>query len=142
MSDFITSFDICSSGLSAQRQKMDVIVSNIANASTIQTPEGGPYKRKVAVLTAEPVSAKFDSTLKDALSQVKVQEIVEDPEGFKQVFDPNHPNADEKGYVTYPNVNVVTEMADMITVNRAYEACVTALDASKNMVLKALDIGK
>ncbi len=142
MSDFITSFDICSSGLSAQRQKMDVIVSNIANASTIQTPEGGPYKRKVAVLAAEPVGGKFDSTLKDALSQVKVQEILEDPEGFKQVFDPNHPNADEKGFVTYPNVNVVTEMADMITVNRAYEACVTALDASKNMVLKALDIGK
>jgi len=73
---------------------------------------------------------------------VKVQEVIEDAEGLKKVHDPSHPNADEQGYVTYPNVNVVTEMADMITANRAYEACVTAMDASKNMVLKALDIGK
>jgi flagellar basal-body rod protein FlgC len=71
-----------------------------------------------------------------------VQEVIEDAEGLKKVHDPTHPNADEQGFVTYPNVNVVTEMADMITVNRAYEACVTALDATKNMALKALDIGK
>ena len=140
--DFITSFDICASGLTAQRKKMDVIVSNLANASTIQTPEGGPYKRKVAVLAAEPVRGKFGAALEEAISQVKVTEIVEDGEGLKKVHDPAHPNADEQGFVTYPNVNVVTEMADMITANRAYEACVTALDASKNMVLKALDIGK
>jgi len=140
--DFITSFDICSSGLSAQRKKMDVIVSNLANASTIQTPEGGPYKRKVAVLAAQPVQGKFGAALQEALSEVKVTEIIEDGEGLKKVHDPTHPNADEQGFVTYPNVNVVTEMADMITANRAYEACVTALDASKNMVLKALDIGK
>jgi len=140
--DFITSFDICSSGLSAQRKKMDVIVSNLANASTIQTPEGDPNKRKVAVLAAEPVKGKFGAALQEALSEVKVTEIIEDGEGLKKVHDPTHPNADEQGFVTYPNVNVVTEMADMITANRAYEACVTALDASKNMVLKALDIGK
>ena len=140
--DFITSFDICASGLTAQRKKMDVIVSNLANASTIQTPEGGPYKRKVAVLAAEPVSGKFGAALPDALSQVKVLEVIEDAEGLKKDHDPAHPNADEQGFVTYPNVNVVTEMADMITANRAYEACVTAMDASKNMVLKALDIGK
>ena len=140
--DFITSFDICSSGLSAQRKKMDVIVSNLANASTIQTPEGGPYKRKVAVLAAEPVKGKFGAALQEALSEVKVTEIIEDGEGLKKVHDPTHPNADAQGFVTYPNVNVVAEMADMITANRAYEACVTALDASKNMVLKALDIGK
>jgi flagellar basal-body rod protein FlgC len=76
--DFITSFDISASGLSAQRKKMDVIVSNLANASTIQTPEGGPYKRKVVVLAAEPVNGKFGNALKDALSQVKVQEVFED----------------------------------------------------------------
>ena len=140
--DFITSFDISASGLSAQRKKMDVIVSNLANASTIQTPEGGPYKRKVVVLAAEPVNGKFGNALKDALSQVKVQEVFEDAEGLKKVHDPTHPSADDQGFVTYPNVNVVTEMADMITVNRAYEACVTALDATKNMTLKALDIGK
>ena len=140
--DFITSFDICASGLTAQRKKMDVIASNLANAGTIQTPEGGPYKRKVAVLAAEPVGGRFGAALQDALSRVKVQEVIEDAEGRKKVHDPSHPNADEQGYVTYPNVNVVTEMADMITANRAYEACVTAMDASKNMVLKALDIGK
>jgi flagellar basal-body rod protein FlgC len=140
--DFIASFDISASRLSAQRKKMDVIVSNLANASTIQTPEGGPYKRKVVVLAAEPVNSKFGNALSDALSQVKVQEIFEDGEGLKKVHDPTHPNADDQGFVTYPNVNVMTEMADMITVNRAYEACVTALDVTKNMTLKALDIGK
>ena len=92
--DFITSFDICASGLTAQRKKMDVIVSNLANAGTIQTPEGGPYKRKVAVLAAEPVGGKFGAALQDALSQVKVQEVIEDAEGLKNVHDPSHPNAD------------------------------------------------
>lgn len=140
--DIFTTFSICSSGLTAQRAKMDVIVSNLANANTTKTPEGGPYKRRIAVLAAEPLKEDFDSKLKDALRTVRVEGITEDPEGIKMIYDPSNPEADEKGFVAYPNVNAITEMADMITANRAYEACVTAFDATKNMAVKALDIGR
>lgn len=140
--DFSTTFKIIGTGLSAQRVKMDVIVANLANATTTQTPEGGPYKRKIVVFGSEPVKGKFQNRLKDALNSVKVKEIVVDNSGFKQVFDPTHPDADSSGLLSLPNVNLVSEMADMITANRAYEACVTAFDASKNMALKTLDIGK
>jgi flagellar basal-body rod protein FlgC len=87
---------------------MDAIVSTHPNASTTPTPEGGPYKRKIAGLAAEPVSGKFGAALQDALSQVKVQEGIEDAEGLKKVPDPAHPTADQQGYVTNPTVNVVT----------------------------------
>jgi flagellar basal-body rod protein FlgC len=140
--DIFTTFNICSSGLTAQRAKMDVIVSNLANANTTKTPEGGPYKRRIAVLAAEPLKEDFDSKLKDALRTVRVEGVMEDPEGIKMVYDPSNPGADEKGFVAYPNVNAITEMADMITANRAYEACITAFDATKNMAVKALDIGR
>jgi flagellar basal-body rod protein FlgC len=140
--DFFASFKICGSGLEAQRAKMDVVVSNLANVNTTKTPEGGPYKRKVIVLSAEALSEGFESKLRDALKKVQVESVVEDPDGLRQVYEPNHPHANEQGFVAYPNVNVVCEMADMITANRAYEASVTAFDATKNMALKTLDIGK
>ncbi len=140
--DFLTSFKICGSGLEAQRAKMDVVVSNLANVNTTKTPEGGPYRRKVIVLTSEALGDGFESKLRDALKKVQVEAIVEDPDGLRQVYEPNHPHANEQGFVAYPNVNVVSEMADMITANRAYEASVTAFDATKNMALKTLDIGK
>ncbi|HRT61007.1 MAG TPA: flagellar basal body rod protein FlgC [Syntrophales bacterium] len=140
--DFFTSFRICGSGLEAQRAKMDVVVSNLANVNTTKTPEGGPYKRKVIVLSTEALSEGFESKLRDALKKVQVEGIVEDPDGLRQVYEPNHPHANEQGFVAYPNVNVVSEMADMITANRAYEASVTAFDATKNMAIKTLDIGK
>jgi flagellar basal-body rod protein FlgC len=131
--DFFTSFKICGSGLAAQRAKMDVVASNLANVNTTSTPEGGPYRRKMIA---------FDETLRDALNKVKVDSVVDDGRAFKTVYDPSHPDADAKGFVTMPNVNPVLEMADMISATRAYEACVTALDATKNMALKTLDIGK
>ena len=115
--EFFTTFDIIGSGLSAQRKKMDVVTSNIANASTTSTPEGGPYKRKV-------------------------NQVREDAEGFKKIFDPAHPDADPEGMVTLPNVNLMLEMTDLITASRAYEANATAFDAIKNMALKAMEIGK
>ncbi len=139
--DFITSFKICSSGLAAQRAKMDVTASNIANVETTRTQEGGPYRKKTIVLTSEPVADNFDSALKDAVKMVKVAEIVEDKD-VKMVYDPSHPDADKKGFVAKPNINLVMEMADMISASRTYEACVTAFDATKNMVLKTLEMGK
>jgi flagellar basal-body rod protein FlgC len=142
--DFLTSFRICSSGFAAQRAKMDVISSNLANVSTTSTPEGGPYKRKIAVFSSENVNTKFSfgDKLRDAVKGVSLKEVVQDKEGAKKVYNPSHPAADEQGNVAMPNVNVVTEMTDMITASRAYEACVTAFDATKNMALKTLDIGK
>ena len=140
--DFATTFKICGSGLAAQRAKMDVVSSNLANAGTTKTEEGGPYRRKMVVLKAEPVKETFDRTLEGALSEVKVDQIAEDLSPMKSVYDPAHPDADEKGFVTLPNVNVITEMADMINVGRSYEAVVTAFDATKNMALKTLEIGK
>lgn len=138
--DFLTSFEICSSGLAAQRAKMDVITSNIANIDTTHTSEGGPYKRKKVVLASETTSA-FTSKLNDAVRKVKVDAVVEE-KGIRMMYDPSHPDADAKGFVSMPNINLVMEMADMITTSRNYEACVTAFDATKNMTLKALEIGK
>jgi len=140
--DFFTSFKICGSGLAAQRAKMDVVASNLANVNTTSTPEGGPYRRKMVVISSEPAVEAFDETLRNALNMVKVDSVVDDGQAFKKVYDPSHPDADAKGFVTMPNVNPVLEMADMISATRAYEACVTALDATKSMALKTLDIGK
>jgi len=138
----MTSFKICGSGLAAQRAKMDVITSNLANVSTTRTAEGGPYKKKTVSLTAEGVEGHFDSTIKDALKAVKIEGVTEDPNAVKMVYDPAHPDADANGNVAVPNINVVTEMADMIMASRAYEAVVTAFDATKNMALKTLEMGR
>jgi len=136
--DFLTTFKICGSGLAAQRAKMDVIVSNLANINTTRTQEGGPYKRKVVTFSSEPVKGSFN----DILQTVKIEDIVQDEGSIKTVFDPAHPDADARGFVAMPDINTIAEMAEMITANRAYEASVTAFDATKNMALKTLEMGK
>lgn len=136
--EFLTTFKICGSGLAAQRAKMDVIISNLANINTTRTQEGGPYRRKTIIFSSEPIKGSFN----DILQMVKVEDVVEDKESVKMVFDPAHPDADSEGIVAMPDINTVSEMADMITANRAYEACVTAFDATKNMAFKALELGK
>ena len=140
--DFITSFKICGSGLAAQRAKMDVISSNLANVNTTRTEEGGPYKKKNIALAAEELENQFDATIRDAVKTVKIDSISEDPNAVKMVYDPSLPDADAKGYVAMPNINVISEMVDMVTVSRAFEAVVTAFDATKNMALKTLEMGK
>ncbi|MEI6609973.1 MAG: flagellar basal body rod protein FlgC [Deltaproteobacteria bacterium] len=140
--EFFTTFKICAAGLSAQRAKLDVITSNIANVNTTSTPEGGPYKRKTTTFFAEPLKEGFDKSLADAVRIVKVQNVIDESGGFKRIYDPAHPDADKDGVVTLPNVNIMLEMTDLITASRSYEACATAFDAAKNMALKAMDIGK
>ena len=140
--DISDTFKVCGSALSVQRARMDVITSNIANADVTRTAEGGPYRKKIAVLTSETLKEGFGDTLLDAMKTVKVNEIVEDTSPPRMVHDPAHPDADAKGYVAMPNVNVVSEMAELIVVGRAYEAMVTAFDATKQMALKTLEIGK
>ena len=140
--DFFATFKICGTGLSAQRAKMDVITSNLANVNTTSTSEGGPYKRKIITFTPEPLKQGFDKALEGAVRAVKVKGITEDKEGIKRVYDPAHPDADKDGYVSFPNVSAMVEMADMITASRTYEACATAFDAAKSMAVTAIGIGK
>lgn len=139
-------FDISASGLTAQRLRMDVIASNIANAETTRASfENGrpvPYRRKMTVM--EPIRADFRDVLKRKLATkgVRVTQIREDPSPFKQVYLPTHPDADENGMVHMPNVDLVKEMVDLISATRSYEANVTALNASKAMFMKSLEIGR
>ncbi len=144
--DLFTAMDTSSSALSAERTRMNLISSNLANVNTTRTPEGGPYKRKDAVFSATPVVDGFGRALDGAtgkhLRQVSVTEIVEDKSAPRMQYDPGHPDADPQGYVAMPNVNVVEEMADMITATRVYEANVMTAQAAKNMALKTLEISK
>jgi flagellar basal-body rod protein FlgC len=145
--DFFTSMDISSSALTAERTRMNLISSNIANANSTRTQEGGPYKRKDAVFASTPPApGSFKTALLNASKKssmgVEVVDVVEDRNPPRMQYDPSHPDADTQGYVAYPNVNVVEEMADMITATRAYEANVTASQAAKSMALKTLEIGK
>lgn len=144
--DLFTSMQTSSSALTAERTRMNLISSNLANANTTRTPEGGPYRRKDAVFAATPVEGQFgkalDSASKQHLRQVTVTEIVEDKGQPRMQYDPGHPDADAQGYVAMPNVNVIEEMADMISATRVYEANVMAAQAAKGMALKTLEIGR
>ncbi len=147
-----TAMDISGSGLTAQRLRLDLIAANLANADTTRTEQGGPYRRQIAVLAPRGGTNIFSGYLGAALGRstgatggvggVRVEAIVQDQTPFKLKYDPSHPDADENGYVKLPNVNVVTEMVDMIEATRAYEANVTAINSAKTMALKALEIGR
>ena len=141
-----TSIDISASGMTAQRLRSDIISQNLANVNSTSSQEGGAYRRKTVVFSEKNATAFSDvllSTAGTVGSGVKVTKIVEDYETpMSKVYDPAHPDADEDGYVTYPNVNVVTEMTNLIDASRSYEANVTAFNASKSMALKGLEIGK
>jgi flagellar basal-body rod protein FlgC len=144
--DFFNSMNISSSALSAERTRMNLISSNLANANATRTPEGGPYKRKDAVIASTPVENRFSRALDNVAAQgsrqVVVQQIIEDRNPPRMQYDPAHPDADAQGYVAMPNVNVIEEMADMINATRTYEANVTAVQAAKSMAMKTLEIGK
>ncbi len=157
---------ISASGLRAQRIRQNVIASNLANAETTRTKEGGPYKRQMVVLRENPVDpdksfvfgpdrmqgfTTHDNHIpipdsgtpidKDNVgSGVEVAAIEQDPTPPRLVYDPSHPDADPQGYVAMPNINVVQEMTDMITATRSYEASVTAMNSTKTMLMKAMDI--
>ena len=143
---FFKSMKISSAGLSAQRLRMNILSSNLANAQSSRTEEGGPYKRKDVVFSAVGVDGPFkshlDETMETQLKKPKVVSIHEDMKEPRSVFDPSHPDANEDGYVKLPNIQVMNEMVNMITATRAYEANATALNESKQMAMKALEIGR
>lgn len=142
--------EISASGLSAQRTRLNIIAQNLANAQTTRTAEGGPYRRQVTVFQAVPFVSHLKRAMdgpdyaagRDPRRGVLVSGVEGDTAPFKKVYDPTHPDADKAGYVTYPNVNVVVEMTNLINASRSYEANVAAVSASKSMALKALEIGR
>jgi flagellar basal-body rod protein FlgC len=138
-------FAVAASALRAERMRLDVIASNLANANTTRTEEGGPYRRRHVIFETEPMGSDFAETVAalgtaDARRGVEVTAVVEDPTPPRMVFDPGHPDANAEGYVAYPNVNPVLEMVDLMAATRAYEANVQVVTATKRMSESALSI--
>lgn len=142
------SFNINSSGMTAQRFRMDIISENIANANTTRTEDGTPYVRKVVTFAEKGTQTPFSRILNERLDHysgrgVKVTTVQDDTwTQMNIVYDPSHPDADANGYVTYPNVNTVTEMTNLIDASRSYEANATAFNASKNLATRGLELGQ
>lgn len=145
---FFKSINVSATGLTAERLRMDIISKNIANADTTRTSAGTPYRRQMAIFKEQTSGNSFQQFLNEAQGKstggngVEVVKIAEDQTAFKRVYNPGHPDADEEGYLLMPNVDVVTEMVNLISASRGYEANVTALNASKTMAAKALEIGR
>jgi flagellar basal-body rod protein FlgC len=142
--DFFAALDIAASGLTAQRVRMNTVSSNLANAQTTRSAEGGPYRRLDPIFAARALPVGFGAALKVALGRemqaVEVQGIARDPRPPRLVYDPKHPDADPRGYVQLPNVNVVEEMVNMMTASRTYEANLLAVQTLKGMAQRALSI--
>lgn len=140
-------FDICASGMTAQRFRTDIIAENVANVNTTRTEDGTPYRRKM-VTFAERDKDTFHTLFTNRMRRyggngVKVAKILDDEEtDYIMKYDPSHPDADENGYVSYPNVNIVQEMTDLIDASRGYEANVTAFNSVKSMAQSGLQVGK
>lgn len=144
--DFMTALDIGASALSAERTHMNIISMNLANAKTTRTPEGGPYRRKTVMMAATEVDHPFSKQMQSALDRelrgVRVMHVAQDTRPLKRVYEPGHPDANEEGFVFYPDINVVEEMAHLMTVQRGYEANVSTMEAVKSMYNKALELAK
>ena len=144
--DFSKAMRVSSSGLTAQRMRMNTISSNIANINTTRTPEGGPYRRKDVVFESMPEQRSFGEVLSTTpqteVQRVQVTDVHVDRKAPLLKYEPDHPDADPNGYVAYPNINLMEEMTNMIQATRAYEANVSAMQATKDMAMSALNIGR
>jgi len=142
--DLFNSMQVSSSGLKAQRTRLNVVSSNLANVATTRTPEGGPYVKKDVVFTPDSssFSSRLDQRLNKGVKGVAVEKIQDNPRPPKMVYNPSHPDADEEGMVAMPNINLLEEVADMTSAARSYEANANAIKAAKRMALKALEIGR
>jgi flagellar basal-body rod protein FlgC len=144
--DILTGMRVSASGMAAQRMRMNTISSNIANINTTRTPEGGPYRRKDVVLESMPDAKSFGEILttqpqKD-VARVQVSDVLVDRKAPMMKYEPDHPDANEEGFVAYPNINLMEEMANMIMTTRAYEANVSAMNATKDMAMTSLELGR
>jgi flagellar basal-body rod protein FlgC len=140
--NFLVSFEISASGLSVQRKRMDIISSNLANIETTRTEKGGPYRRKMVVMSTRQPDHTFNKIFSSNLGGVQIEDIVEDKTPFKKVFNPAHPDSDDKGYLLKPNVDLIVETTNMLIARRTFEANIAAIKAARQMALKALEIGR
>lgn len=134
--------EVAASGLTAERSRMNVIAGNLANARTTKTDDGTPYKRLDPVFVAKPLAANSTDPVMKAVHKVEVAEVRPDASPGQMVYDPGHPDANASGYVEYPNVDVVSEMVNMMSATRAYEAGVTSIESLKSMARAAIKIGR
>ena len=140
--DFFTAMEVSASGLSAERTRMNIAASNLANAQTTEAAGGGPYKRRDVVLASVDAPGTQGTQFAQAVRAVAVSQIKQDAAPPRLEYDPGHPQANAQGYVAYPNINPVEEMVDMITASRAYEAGITTMTTAVNMAERALGIGR
>ena len=145
MSGLFTAMDVSASAMTAQRRRLQLLVTNLANAQTTRTAEGGPYRRKDVVLQTksfEPFWKVLAEEGEEVLQGVEVQRVITDKKPPVLVYEPNHPDANEKGFVAYPNVNPMEEMANFMASKRSYESNVRAFEAIKELVKKSMEIGR
>jgi flagellar basal-body rod protein FlgC len=141
-------FAVVGSALDSQRQRLNIIASNLANAESTRSPNGGPYIRRDVVFQASAPGQQFSNVFASAFgdpsepSGVRVTDIIQDERPLRTVYDPDHPDADEKGYLHLPNVNPIEEMVNLMSATRAYEANLAVMETGKTMTLRALDIGR
>ena len=140
--NFLKSLETSASGLYAQRKRMDIIASNLANIETTRTEKGGPYRRKMVVMKTKEMDQDFDKMFNDSVKGVQIEDIVEDQAPFNKVYNPSHPDANSDGYLYKPNVHLIVETTNMLMAKRAFEANIAAIKATRQMVLKALEIGR
>ena len=140
--NFLKSLETSASGLYAQRKRMDIIASNLANIETTRTEKGGPYRRKMVVMKTKEMDQGFDKMFNDSVKGVQIEDIVEDQAPFNKVYNPSHPDADSDGYLYKPNVHLIVETTNMLMAKRAFEANIAAIKATRQMVIKALEIGR
>jgi flagellar basal-body rod protein FlgC len=140
--NLITAIDVNASGLTAQRKRVEVSSSNLANSQTTRTADGGPYRRKDVVFQTNSFEESLGFAMDEGVNGVEVAELVDDPRPFDRRYEPGHPDADAEGYVAYPNVNVMEEMANLIEGSRSYEANLSAISIVKTMINKTLEIGR
>jgi flagellar basal-body rod protein FlgC len=141
MADLLDTFNVAASGLSAERVRLQTIATNMANAHSTRTPGGGPYQRRVPTFEAQSVDP-FGDELDRATSRVVVTGVQSGGRPPQRVYDPTHPDADATGYVSYPDINVLQEMVDLMSTSRTYEANTSVVEATKDMAMRALDIGR
>ena len=141
-------FSVVGSALDSQRQRLNIIAGNLANAESTRSPNGGPYVRRDVVFRADSPSSPFTSVFSQAFRGsgephgVKIEDVVLDQRPPRQVYDPQHPDADSKGFLQLPNVNVIEEMTNMLSASRAYEANLAVLETGKSMTMRALEMGR
>ncbi|HUJ50189.1 MAG TPA: flagellar basal body rod protein FlgC [Bryobacteraceae bacterium] len=142
----LSAMSVSASGMSAQRTRAELLVENLANAETTRTPDGGPYRRKDAVFTSSPQSspfaAVFQTEMGSGVNGVQVSDVIEDTSAPQKRYLPGHPDADQDGYVAFPNINPAEDMADLMSASRGFDANVAAMTAVKDMIVHSIDLMK